>query len=95
MYPVLGHLAYHYLFFFVSCGTVCLLERTIYRFTGRKVQGVLGWCWTWTWVFVLGRWSLESEINAGQLEGFRAPIEIGGHSLYPLNHVVRYLGWAE
>jgi hypothetical protein len=74
---------------------VCQLERIIYRLTGYKVRGVWGWIWTWTWIYVLGWRSLEAEINAGQLEGFRAPVSVFGYSGYPLDHVVSYIRWRE
>lgn len=95
MYPVLGHFPTHYLSLFVGCGLVCILERAVYRLTGRKVQGVAGWVWTWSWIYFLGGPSLEAEVNAGQMEGFRAPVEVGGYSAYPLDHVVRYLNLRE
>lgn len=90
MYPLHGQLPLHYLPFFISCGLVCLLERTIYHITGQKIRGVMGWVWTWAWIYVLGWRSLEAEINAGHLEGFRAPVSVFGYSGYPLDHVVDY-----
>ena len=93
MYPLHGHFPIHYLPFFLSCALVCLLERSFYQLTGKKVGGLWGWVWTWSWIYILGWRSLEAEINVGQLEGFRAPFSVGGYSAYPLDHLVDYLGW--
>jgi hypothetical protein len=63
----------------------------ISKSTGRKVEGVTGWVWTVLWLYVIGGRSLKDEIENGGFESFRPVVEIGGCSLYPLDHVVDFI----
>jgi hypothetical protein len=88
-----GQFPFHYLQFFLGCGLVCMVEYSIYKITGRKVEGLTGWVWTLSWMFILGNKSLEREVENGGFEGFRMPVEIFGWSAYPLDHVISFIKW--
>jgi hypothetical protein len=70
-----------------------LIEYSIYKTTGRKVEGLTWWIWTVSWLFVIGNKSLEKEVENGGFEGFRMPVELYGWSLYPLNYLVMGYKW--
>ena len=93
MSTLTGDFPFHYFHFFIGCGLVCLVEYSIYKITGRKVEGVTGWIWTISWMFILGSKSLEKEVENGGFEGFRMPVEIYGWSAYPLDHVGASIKW--
>jgi hypothetical protein len=57
------------------------------------MEGLTGWVWTWFWIFVVGNRALEAEVESGGFEGFRMPLGIFGISLYPLDHVVKFIRW--
>lgn len=65
MYPITGTFNTHYFHFFTGCGLICILERGIYRYSGRKMEGLTGRVWTWTWIFILSWKLLEDEVDTG------------------------------
>jgi hypothetical protein len=93
MSPLTGIFAMHYLQLFIGCGLVCLVEYSIYKVTGRKVEGFTGWIWTISWMFILGSRSLKEEVENGGFEGFRMPVEICGRSAYSLDHAIAGIRW--
>jgi hypothetical protein len=72
---------------------VCLLEQGVYRITGRRVEGTTGRMWFLGWMLFLSRGLVEGIVDSGQAEGLRMKLEVGGWSLYPMDHVVEFFGW--
>jgi hypothetical protein len=91
MYPLTGHFPLHYIQFFIGCSIVCLFEHSIYKATGRRVEGMTGWVWTFMWFSILGSRSIKDEVENGGFEGFRPSIMLNGWSVYPLDHVYQLI----
>jgi len=70
------------------------MEYSIYKNTGRKVEGMTGWIWTISWMYIIGNKSLEREVENGGFEGFRMPVEIFGWNAYSLDHVLSLIRWS-
>ncbi|KAI4294073.1 hypothetical protein K525DRAFT_274636 [Schizophyllum commune Loenen D] len=52
-------------FFVMSGGVGMLVEVTIYRLTGKKVEGPLGWIWTMVWLVGWGHLVTEAWLSRG------------------------------
>lgn len=65
-YPMTGSLEWSpQLTFWLGCGAGCVLERAVYKATGRKVGGWWGRVWMFTWFWLVSGPMVRAELDHG------------------------------
>jgi hypothetical protein len=81
-----------YLTFYLSQGMGCILERAVYKITGKKVGGWLGRMWMWTWLVVTGQGMVGEYYRIGWVGMMRGTFVLNGFS--PADGLGRWIGIA-
>jgi hypothetical protein len=81
-----------YFTFYLSQGIGCILERAVYKVTGKKVGGWLGRMWMWTWLVFTGKGMVEEYYRIGWVGMMRGTLVLNG--LSPAEGLGRWLGIA-